>query len=229
MSNNSIIVPIKILVIEATQYQALNTQELQISQNSQHICVPAMCGHFKPITMTSAPLIEFEKKERKPIWKAYQNTTNYCQYYYEMTKKRKKEKKNLPRKPTKQAITNLNLEREGKKKKERTRTSHYFNIYFIYLLLTTTIALLSTKAYMHQLWQEILCLACGETFLDEGMWNDIPERGETYDKLRAVKHLDRCLHNDDEIWQMALAKIEEISPEEIKTIKNNPSESIELD
>ncbi|KAG9290358.1 hypothetical protein G9A89_007089 [Geosiphon pyriformis] len=44
---NGIIVPIKILVIEATQYQALNTQELQLSQNGQHTQVPATYGHFK--------------------------------------------------------------------------------------------------------------------------------------------------------------------------------------
>ncbi|KAG9305314.1 hypothetical protein G9A89_007809 [Geosiphon pyriformis] len=52
---NGIIVPIKILVIEATQYQALI----------------ATCGHFKTINMP-APLIKFEKEEKKPTWEAYQ-------------------------------------------------------------------------------------------------------------------------------------------------------------
>ncbi|KAG9284735.1 hypothetical protein G9A89_003038 [Geosiphon pyriformis] len=79
---NGIIVPIKVLIIEATQYQALvsnnwlskintildwNTQELQLSQNRQHTHVPAMCGHFKLITMLSAPLIEFKEEKEKPI------------------------------------------------------------------------------------------------------------------------------------------------------------------
>ncbi|KAG9285019.1 hypothetical protein G9A89_009829 [Geosiphon pyriformis] len=78
---NGIIVPIKILVMEATQYQALvsndwliktNTifdwtiQELQLSQNGQHTHVPATYGHFKTINM-SILLIEFEEKEKKPI------------------------------------------------------------------------------------------------------------------------------------------------------------------
>ncbi|KAG9302189.1 hypothetical protein G9A89_020623 [Geosiphon pyriformis] len=53
---NGIIVPIKVLVMEATQYQAF--------------IVPAICEHFK--TTTTAPLIEFEKKEKKPIWEVYQ-------------------------------------------------------------------------------------------------------------------------------------------------------------
>ncbi|KAG9284128.1 hypothetical protein G9A89_022902 [Geosiphon pyriformis] len=46
---------------------------------------------------------------------------------------------------------------------------------------------------------------------------------------QTIKCLDRCPHNDDKIWQIALTKIEEASPEEIKRIKNNPPEPIELD
>ncbi|KAG9305693.1 hypothetical protein G9A89_022615 [Geosiphon pyriformis] len=73
--------------MEAMQYQALvsnnwlvktnamlnwNIQELQLSQNSQHIQVPVTCGHFKPINMPLAFPIEFDNEEKKPIWKAYQ-------------------------------------------------------------------------------------------------------------------------------------------------------------
>ncbi|KAG9293070.1 hypothetical protein G9A89_016432 [Geosiphon pyriformis] len=47
--------------------------------------------------------------------------------------------------------------------------------------------------------------------------------------MNSIKWLDQCPHNNDEIWQMALTKIEEVMSEEIKTIKNNPSEPIELD
>ncbi|KAG9289113.1 hypothetical protein G9A89_022422 [Geosiphon pyriformis] len=54
---NGIIVPIKVLVMEATQYQAL--------------VVLAMCGHFKA-TNTTAPLIDFEEKKPKPTWEVYQ-------------------------------------------------------------------------------------------------------------------------------------------------------------
>ncbi|KAG9288998.1 hypothetical protein G9A89_015547 [Geosiphon pyriformis] len=78
---NSFIIPIKVLVIEATQYQALvgndwlsktNTilnwtiQELQFSQNGQYTQVPTTCRHFKLIIMLSAPLIEFEEEKEKP-------------------------------------------------------------------------------------------------------------------------------------------------------------------
>ncbi|KAG9297995.1 hypothetical protein G9A89_018823 [Geosiphon pyriformis] len=40
-------------------------QKLQLSQNSQHTCVPTTCGYFKPANMP-APLIEFEKEKEKP-------------------------------------------------------------------------------------------------------------------------------------------------------------------
>ncbi|KAG9285487.1 hypothetical protein G9A89_000166, partial [Geosiphon pyriformis] len=100
-------------------------------------------------------------------------------------------------------------------------------------------------------WDNTLCITCGETLLNEGMWNDILEREGTCDVScqytilisdwvekgtpieavwrRAVQQLDSCPHNDDELWQMAIAKIEGVLPEEIRTIKNNPPEPIELD
>ncbi|KAG9297959.1 hypothetical protein G9A89_018787 [Geosiphon pyriformis] len=52
---NGITVPIKVLVIKATQYQAL----------------VAICDHFK-ITTMPVPLIELEEEKEKPIWEAYQ-------------------------------------------------------------------------------------------------------------------------------------------------------------
>ncbi|KAG9285642.1 hypothetical protein G9A89_009282 [Geosiphon pyriformis] len=58
---NSIIVSIKVLVMEATQYQAL----------------VAMCGHFKPSNIkTTTLLIKFEEEENKPIWKWKESKEN---------------------------------------------------------------------------------------------------------------------------------------------------------
>ncbi|KAG9306854.1 hypothetical protein G9A89_005755 [Geosiphon pyriformis] len=94
-------------------------------------------------------------------------------------------------------------------------------------------------------------LTCGETLLDKGIWNNIPGHEKTCNVLcqymilisdwvrkgtpmeaawqRAIQQLDSCLHDDDKIWRMALTKIEEAMPEEIKTIKDNPPEPLELD
>ncbi|KAG9293006.1 hypothetical protein G9A89_016368 [Geosiphon pyriformis] len=78
---NDIIISIKVLVIEATQYQILvsnnwlsktntmldwTTQKLQFSQSNKYIQVSATCGHFKPSTNTTAPLIAFKNEEKKP-------------------------------------------------------------------------------------------------------------------------------------------------------------------
>ncbi|KAG9295884.1 hypothetical protein G9A89_006623 [Geosiphon pyriformis] len=75
---NGIVTSIKILVMEATQYQALvgndwlvktnavldwTMQKLQFSQNERHTWVPATCGHFKT-TNSSAPLIDFKEKTK---------------------------------------------------------------------------------------------------------------------------------------------------------------------
>ncbi|KAG9288238.1 hypothetical protein G9A89_021269 [Geosiphon pyriformis] len=63
-------------------------------------------------------------------------------------------------------------------------------------------------------WNNKPCFACKETLLDK--------------EIRAVRCLNECPHDNNEIWQIALTKIEGALPEKIKTIKNNPSESIEL-
>ncbi|KAG9285807.1 hypothetical protein G9A89_013232 [Geosiphon pyriformis] len=83
---NGIQIPTKVLVIEATQYQALvgnnwlskanatldwNTQELQLTFNGQHAQVPAMCEHFKN-QRTEEPLIEFENTSMPPTIETYQ-------------------------------------------------------------------------------------------------------------------------------------------------------------
>ncbi|KAG9306648.1 hypothetical protein G9A89_004195 [Geosiphon pyriformis] len=77
---NDIIVPIKVLVMKATQYQALvgndwlfktnamldwTTQKLVLSQNGRHTRVPAMYGHFKA-TNTIALLIDLKEEKPKP-------------------------------------------------------------------------------------------------------------------------------------------------------------------
>ncbi|KAG9305994.1 hypothetical protein G9A89_009318 [Geosiphon pyriformis] len=108
---NGITVPIKILIMEATQYQALvgndwlskinamlnwNTQKLQLSQNSQYT---ACCGNNKEYQMA---------------------TKFYC--------------------------CACHIECFGRPKQVGK-------------------------------WDNTPCLACGETLLDKGMWNNIPERG----------------------------------------------------
>ncbi|KAG9290256.1 hypothetical protein G9A89_022232 [Geosiphon pyriformis] len=68
--------PIKVLVMEATQYQALVGNNWLVKTNTmldwtiQELQFTT-CGHFKT-TNSSAPLIDFEEEETKPTWEAYQ-------------------------------------------------------------------------------------------------------------------------------------------------------------
>ncbi|KAG9303532.1 hypothetical protein G9A89_018428 [Geosiphon pyriformis] len=142
---NGIIVPIKVLVMEATQYQPLvgndwlfkinvtfdwNTQELQLSQNELHTYVPATCGHFKPITMPSAPLIKF-KEEKKNLpgkhtksFRLMKTTISYHQYFLGMTREKRRKTKNLPGILTKTGeliMIKMNQQTENEKKLIRER------------------------------------------------------------------------------------------------------------
>ncbi|KAG9286075.1 hypothetical protein G9A89_022752 [Geosiphon pyriformis] len=72
---NSIMTSIKVLVMEATQYQALVGNDwlfkVNLTYQGQHIYVPAMCGHFKTPPREKL-LIELEEEKEKPTWEAYQ-------------------------------------------------------------------------------------------------------------------------------------------------------------
>ncbi|KAG9284112.1 hypothetical protein G9A89_022886 [Geosiphon pyriformis] len=82
---NGIIIPVKVFVIDALQYQALvgndwlqkanakldwETQELQISYQGQHAQVLVICGTFNK-SSKKAPVFEFKPEEEKPIIKTF--------------------------------------------------------------------------------------------------------------------------------------------------------------
>ncbi|KAG9296207.1 hypothetical protein G9A89_014799 [Geosiphon pyriformis] len=78
---DGITIPVKVLIMDAPQYQALvgndwlqkananlnwETQELTISYQGQHAWIPAICGTFNKCS-EKAPAFEFEPEEEKPI------------------------------------------------------------------------------------------------------------------------------------------------------------------
>ncbi|KAG9304648.1 hypothetical protein G9A89_020212 [Geosiphon pyriformis] len=84
---NGIIIPTKVLVMDATQYQTLvendwltkanttldwTTQKLFISYNSHHARIPVTCGHFQKPSTNQRPTFEFEKNPALPVIKTYQ-------------------------------------------------------------------------------------------------------------------------------------------------------------
>ncbi|KAG9306651.1 hypothetical protein G9A89_004198 [Geosiphon pyriformis] len=92
---NGITIPVKVLVMDALQYQALvgndwlqkantkldwKTQELQISYQGQHARVPVTCSTFNKCS-EKAPAFEFELEEEKPIIKTFMalgSTSNWA-------------------------------------------------------------------------------------------------------------------------------------------------------
>ncbi|KAG9290731.1 hypothetical protein G9A89_011694 [Geosiphon pyriformis] len=84
-SINGITIPVKILVMDAPQYQALvgndwlfkananlnwKTQELKISYQRQYTIVPAICNIFNKQS-EKAPVFEFEEKKEMPLAETY--------------------------------------------------------------------------------------------------------------------------------------------------------------
>ncbi|KAG9302991.1 hypothetical protein G9A89_007698 [Geosiphon pyriformis] len=92
---DGITIPVKVLVMDAPQYQALvgndwlqkananlnwETQELTISYQGQHARIPAICGTFNKHS-EKAPAFEFEPKEEKPIIETFMalgSTSNWA-------------------------------------------------------------------------------------------------------------------------------------------------------
>ncbi|KAG9288905.1 hypothetical protein G9A89_019527 [Geosiphon pyriformis] len=84
---NGIVIPTKVLVIDATQYQALvgndwltktnatldwTTQELLINYNGHQAKIPATCGHFQKPSTNQRPTFEFEENPALPAIETYQ-------------------------------------------------------------------------------------------------------------------------------------------------------------
>ncbi|KAG9286678.1 hypothetical protein G9A89_012228 [Geosiphon pyriformis] len=93
---DGIIIPVKVLVMDAPQYQALvgndwllktnanldwETQELKISYQGQYTIVPVTCGTFNKQS-EKAPVFEFEEEKEMPLTKTYMalgSTSNWAE------------------------------------------------------------------------------------------------------------------------------------------------------
>ncbi|KAG9301659.1 hypothetical protein G9A89_016729 [Geosiphon pyriformis] len=95
-SIDGITIPVKVLIMDAPQYQALvgndwllktnanlnwKTQELKISYQGQYTIVPAICGTFNKRSK-KAPVFEFEEEKEMPlteIYMALESTSNWAE------------------------------------------------------------------------------------------------------------------------------------------------------
>ncbi|KAG9301944.1 hypothetical protein G9A89_020988 [Geosiphon pyriformis] len=101
---DGITIPVKVLVMDMPQYQALvgnnwlqkanakldwETQELQLSYQGQHTQVPATCGTFNKCS-EKVPAFEFEPEEEKPIIETFMalgSTSNWADKTEQQSKK----------------------------------------------------------------------------------------------------------------------------------------------
>ncbi|KAG9291599.1 hypothetical protein G9A89_022018 [Geosiphon pyriformis] len=219
---NEIQIPTKVLIMEATQYQALvgnnwlskanatldwNTQELQLI-------------HFKN-QHTEEPLIEFEDTLMPPTIETYQEKAE--------PKKNPNYQRNLF-----YQLSRLICVDCGKKLSTMGACIGNNEEWSI-----------TTKYYCRPCkWDYMPCLACGKILPDEELWNNVPDRGGTCDEAcqytilinnwvrketpiedawkQAFNRLDSYPHDDHEIWKMASTKAEDATTEEIQEIKDNP-------
>ncbi|KAG9292610.1 hypothetical protein G9A89_006982 [Geosiphon pyriformis] len=176
---NGIQIFTKVLIMEATQYQALvgnnwlskanaildwNTQELQLTFNRQHAQVPAMCRHFKTQYDYQTELLP------PPIWK-------------------EKEKGRAEEEPQLLSIEYITLNQ---------RILFYQPPRLICVDCRKKLSTMDNTP----------CLACGKILPNKELWNDVSGRGGTCDEA-SLNRLDGYPHNDHKIWRMASTKAEE--------------------
>ncbi|KAG9297191.1 hypothetical protein G9A89_019472 [Geosiphon pyriformis] len=216
---NSIMTFIKVLVMKATQYQALigndwlfkvnatldwNTQELQLTYQGQHIHVPAMCGHFKTPPREKL-LIKLEEKKKKPTWEAYQVSWADANHNELLL------------------ILSWNDNPKRKQKEELTWE-------------TDDLTWTDNKQKEPLSWDQqqsltyrrpkLICVDCGKKLSSIGACCGDDKEYQMATKFYCHTCRVKCFGRPK---RMAITKIEGASPEEIRTIKNNPSEPIELD
>ncbi|KAG9284833.1 hypothetical protein G9A89_003756 [Geosiphon pyriformis] len=281
---NGIVTPIKVLVMEATQYQALignnwlskvnatldwNTQELQetidqIGEGERKTYLRSVPSLLLPILAWDDNNNGKEKQGKEPTCETTIDAGTNNKNHYELPpvlswddNPKRKQKEELIWETNDLTWTDNEQEeassrkwnenkRKEKEKKERTPPmTNSYNFYTYHTLqqfnyrrprlvcIDCGKKLLSmgaccaddkeyhtaTKFYCHPCllecfgqpkrqgkWDNQSCLTCGKILLDEGI----------------------CPHDNDELWRMAITKIEGVTPEEIREIKNNPPEPIEL-
>ncbi|KAG9302394.1 hypothetical protein G9A89_011444 [Geosiphon pyriformis] len=241
---NGIVIPTKVLVIDATQYQALvendwltkanatldwTTQELLINYNGHQAKIPAICSHFQKPSANQRPTFEFEENPLSwaddqrtglpavPTWTS-EERSKWNQLECSVCKKKLL------------SMTACSTPDEDPK----NHTHYYCNCY-------------NKEKYgyseRHGKWDEELCLACGEPLPRECDWNNLPGRGGTCDTTcqytilicdwvrggmpfeaafnRALKRLQHYPHDEDELYNTTQAKVRGGTAEEIRCWKES--------
>ncbi|KAG9284019.1 hypothetical protein G9A89_022793 [Geosiphon pyriformis] len=233
---NGIIVPIKVLVMEATQYQALigNNWLSSLARTvDTHGYQPSAINYNKlPPILAWDNNDNGKKKQRKePTWKATidawtNNNQSEMPPILDWKEKNKEKKKGREENISEETTTTEEITSGWEKEyslvpdKDYWMQTHYYCKPY------------HRKQYDYPKrqgkWDNKLCLACGKQLFNEGI--DWVSHGTPITAAwhQAISHLDGYPHNENEIWQMVNVKVESALPSEILEIKNNPPEPTDI-
>ncbi|KAG9294644.1 hypothetical protein G9A89_008123 [Geosiphon pyriformis] len=146
---------------------SIKVLELQLTYQSQHIHVPAMCGHFKTPPREKL-LIELEEKKEKPTWKAYQTNNDKSKLTSSWDWEDNKEEK----------------EKEKEKEEENTQAN---NTYIPY-----TYGQQQPSTYCRP---KLICIDCGKKLSSMGTCCSDDKKYQTATKFYCctchIKHFER--------------------------------------
>ncbi|KAG9287440.1 hypothetical protein G9A89_023812 [Geosiphon pyriformis] len=227
---NGIVIPTKVLVMDATQYQALAK-------------IPATCGHFQKPSANQRPTFEFEENSALPAIETYQLSWADDQ------------RTELPAIPTWTSEERSKWNQVSLRRNHQRRKPKLECLVCKKKLLSMTACSTpdedprnpihyycnrcNKEKYgypeRHGKWDKEPCLACGEPLPRGCDWNDLPGRGEMCDTTcqytilicdwirrgtpfeavfnRALKRLQHYPHNEDELYNTAQAKSAEVADE----------------
>ncbi|KAG9306878.1 hypothetical protein G9A89_002547 [Geosiphon pyriformis] len=192
---DGITIPVKVLVMDAPQYQALvknnwlqkananlnwETQELTIPYQKQHARVPAICDTFNKHS-EKAPAFEFEPEEEKPIIKTFM-ALGLMSNWAEETEQKHFTSHSEPETPE----WNIPYSKPEPRKQHpyillKCKDCHK-------KLLSMKACISPKEEYENHLikrsrkWDRTPCLTCGKQLPDECDWIDVAFRGGVCDQ-----------------------------------------------
>ncbi|KAG9291437.1 hypothetical protein G9A89_021856 [Geosiphon pyriformis] len=201
---NGIVIPTKVLVIDATQYQALvgndwltkanatldwTTQELLINYNGHQAKIPATCGHFQKPSANQRPTFEFEENPALPAIETYQlfwaddqrtglpavpTWTSEERSEWNQVSSRRNHQRRRPKLECSVCKKKLSSMTACSAPDKNPRNPTHYYCNHC-----------NKEKYgypeRHGKWDEEPCLACGEPLPRGCDWNDLPGRGGTCD------------------------------------------------
>ncbi|KAG9291662.1 hypothetical protein G9A89_022081 [Geosiphon pyriformis] len=209
---NSIITPIKVLVMEATQYQTLigndwlsktntildwMTQELQLSINGQHTCVPATSYQ---VSWADNDHNKLPPRTNQESWSNDGQSESATKWSWE-EKGKGKEQKEEP--------------------KQTTTSTH-----IPYVTSPQNAYSCGNTLLDEEIWKDIPGRggACNETCQYTILINNWVQKRTPINDVwkQALRCLERYLHDENEIWRITYAMSEGATTKELREIKNNP-------